>query len=149
MKMLPVDCSTMSIDDLEKEIQSLCFTRGVSKPIGIYLVGRDDDRRNEKIVQWVFGSILVQGLYSRGVNESINKILKKHSWSLFAASTEIPCSRPSDKLDEKKEIIVTIKQNKPGFEIVDGFHRALAMIREGRTQILSFIGLHEEDSLKG
>jgi len=151
MKMLPVDCSTMSIDDLEKEIQALCFPKGESKPIGIYLVGKDDDRRNEQISQWVLGAIPVHELYSCAVNPPTDAILKGCNWNLSAACLKLPCPQMSKAIDETKEIIVTIKQEKQGkngrFEVIDGFHRAMAMIQEGRKQIHSYIGLHKNDSL--
>ena len=151
MKKPLIDCSVMSTEELEDEVRNLCFSRGAI-PFGIYLVGRRDDPRNKLIVQWVLGTIPVQELYSCGVNPlTTDPIFKGCNWNLSAACSNLPCPQMSKAMDETKEIIVTIKQEKQGkngrFEVIDGFHRAMAMIQEGRKQIHSYIGLHKNDSL--
>lgn len=151
MGMTPKDCSAMSTEELEDEVRNLCFSRGAI-PFGIYLVGRRDDPRNKLIVQWVLGTIPVQELYSCGVNPlTTDPILRGCNWNLSAACSNLPCLQISKSMDETKEIIVTIKQVTPGkkgrFEVIDGFHRAMALIRLGRKEVRSYIGLHKEDCM--
>jgi len=150
MKMPLIDCSVMSTEELEDEVRNLCFSRGAI-PFGIYLVGTVNDCRNKRIVKWILGAIPVQELYSCGVNPlTTDPILKGCNWNLSAACSNLPCPQMSKAMDETKEIIVTIKQNTPEkkgrFEVIDGFHRAMALIREGRKEVRSYIGLHKEDS---
>lgn len=148
MEMHPVDCSAMSTEELEDEVRTLCFSRGAI-PFGIYLVGYGNDHPNNLIVRWVFGAIPVHELYSCGVNNSTDAILRKCNWNLLAARPQMPLSQMSKSIDGTKETIVTIKQHTPvkngRFEVIDGFHRAMAMIQEGRKQIHSYIGLHKND----
>jgi hypothetical protein len=144
------DYTDKSDKELEETVKRLSFTHGTN-PFGIYLVGTNCDRRNELIDRWVLGLIPTKAVYSCGVDDKWNPFLTKNRGNLEAMVTShqnLPPLLSIDGLSPLEKTIVTIKQTTAGkdgeFEVIDGFHRAVAQIRCGYDSLRSYVGVLRE-----
>lgn len=143
----PANYEMKSTKELEDIVTRQCYGKGTN-PFGIYLVGKESDWRNKDIGEWVLALLPSEELYSCGVDNKWNPCLKKNKGNLLAVVIACPDLLHADKqpdLSEISEIIVTVKQIKSEkigqFEVIDGFHRAIRQIDDGKKLLRSYVGL--------
>ena len=146
--------SQLSGNNLLFKVREYAASRKDTNPALIWLGGYNHDRRDKTISHWIYTSISIDLIYTCGINDQINSFLCKDKiqWNimklckqLFSIGRKGLNKRYSIDISAGNRIILGIAHRTEGklgqIELIDGFHRLIALINDGATIVDAYIGI--------
>lgn len=148
------ECLVQPNEALPEQFRSyLEAVKDIGNPTAVWTIGRGGDRRCDDVRLWIkVAQVPLGALYSKGVNEKVDPYLQRFGGNIasFAPSADlIRCefphldAVPPDKGDARTLIgVVSHTDFVVGrVELIDGFHRAVSLIRQGAGSVPAYLAL--------
>jgi hypothetical protein len=137
------------LDDttLFARIRDLADTRDDVNPTLTWTIGTGGNNHHERVERWVLAEVRLNSLFSCGINEATRADLEsvQGNLALFAPlSTKYPEFQSTAVQDGERRPIIVVAHVLSGragtIEVIDGVHRAVAMVRNGIVNTSAFLG---------
>ena len=148
------DCLARPNEELPEWFRSYLEAVGdTGNPTAVWTIGRGGDRRCDHVYLWVRAvEVPLGAFYSNGVNQRIDPDLRRLGGSIaaFAPSAHLFPSEfprldtvPPDDEDARTLIGVLSKADfvTGRIELIDGFHRAVSLVRQGVGSVSAYLAL--------
>lgn len=139
----------LSKAELRQKVREWAHGRDDKNPLLVWTVGISEDKHYEKIDQWGLAQVPLMEIFSSGINEAMKDDLDAVKGNVldFVEKFAGKYAEFNNQLAAENDlgplaVIAHEKVDRRGkLELIDGVHRAVAMIRGGKEWTSCYVGI--------